>query len=166
VVYVSWYDAKAYCHWLSEVTGRGYGLPGEAEWEKGARGTDGRIYPWGNRWDATRCNSDESGQSKTTSVHAYPQGASPYGVLDMAGNVWEWTHSLWGRDWGRPDYRYPYKATDGRENLGAGQEVLRILRGGAFVYGRRGVRCACRGGHSPSDRYWNLGFRVVVRPAS
>ena len=101
VVHVSWYDARDYCQWLSEVTGRSYALPSEAEWEKGARGTDGRIYPWGNQWDATRCNSWESRLGKTTSVHAYPQGASPYGVLDMAGNVWEWTRSLWGKEWGK-----------------------------------------------------------------
>jgi formylglycine-generating enzyme required for sulfatase activity len=94
VVNVTWYDAMNYCQWLSEVTGRNYGLPSEAEWEKGARGTGGRIYPWGNQWDATRCNSKESGLKKTISVHAYPQGASPNGVLDMAGNVCEWTRSL------------------------------------------------------------------------
>ena len=97
VVQVSWNDAKNYCQWLSKATGRCYGLPSEAEWEKGARGTDGRIYPWGNQWDPTRCNSAESVLEKTTSVHAYPQGASPYGVLDIAGNVWEWTRSLWGK---------------------------------------------------------------------
>jgi toxoflavin biosynthesis protein ToxD len=94
VVQVSWDDAKDYCQWLSEETGRGYGLPSEAAWGKGARGTDGRIYPWGNQLDARRCNSLESGMEKTTSVHAYPRGASPYGILYMAGNVWEWTRSL------------------------------------------------------------------------
>jgi formylglycine-generating enzyme required for sulfatase activity len=99
VVHVSWYEAQGYCLWLSEVTGRRYSLPSEAEWEKGARGTDGRIYPWGDQWDDMRCNSGESGMGKATSVHAYPQGASPYGLLDMAGNVREWTCSLWGK-WG------------------------------------------------------------------
>ena len=166
VVNVSWYDARDYCQWLSEVTGRGYALPSEAEWEKGARGTDGRIYPWGNQWDATRCNSKESGLGKTTSVHAYPQGASPHGVLDMAGNVWEWTRSLWGKSGERPDYRYPYRPTDGRENLDAGREVPRVLRGGAFLDSRRRVRCAYRYRYFPHDSSWDLGFRVVVRPAS
>jgi formylglycine-generating enzyme required for sulfatase activity len=78
-VYASWSDAIAYCGWLSEVTGKTYGLPSEAEWERGARGTDGRLYPWGNQWDPTRCNSRESGLDDTTAVHAYPQGASPDG---------------------------------------------------------------------------------------
>ena len=166
MVHVSWYDARDYCQWLSEVTGRGYALPSEAEWEKGARGTDGRIYPWGNQWDTTRCNSEESGLGKTTSVHAYPQGASPYGVLDMAGNVWEWTRSLWGKSWERPDYRYPYRPTDGRENLDAGQEELRVLRGGAFGRYHGFVRCASRLRRFPSYSGGGLGFRVVVRPAS
>jgi formylglycine-generating enzyme required for sulfatase activity len=97
VVGVSWSDAKDYCDWLSEVTGRGYGLPSEAEWEKGARGTDGRIYPWGDQWDATRCSAERGDQVDATSVDAHPAGASPYGLLDMAGNVWEWTRSLEGQ---------------------------------------------------------------------
>jgi formylglycine-generating enzyme required for sulfatase activity len=167
VVNVSWYDARDYCQWLSAVTGRSYGLPSEAEWEKGARGTDGRLYPWGNWWDATRCNSTESDLSlKTTSVHAYPQGASPFGVLDMAGNVCEWTRSLWGQDDGWPDYRYPYRPTDGRENLAAGQEVLRVFRGGAFYGPRSLVQCACRLSYFPDDRHDSLGFRAVVLPTS
>jgi formylglycine-generating enzyme required for sulfatase activity len=69
---VTWYDAQDYCQWLSEATGRAYHLPSEAEWEKGARGTDGRTYPWGSQWEARRCNSRESGLDKTASVHAYP----------------------------------------------------------------------------------------------
>jgi hypothetical protein len=83
VVNVTWYDVKGYCQWLSEVTGRDYDLPSEAEWERGARGTDGRIYLWGNQWDATRCNSLESGKGYTTPVGAYPTGASPYGLMDI-----------------------------------------------------------------------------------
>ena len=165
VVHVSWDDARDYCQWLSEVTGRGYALPSEAEWEKGARGTDGRIYPWGNEWDATRCNSRESGLGRTTAVHAYPQGASPYGALDMAGNVVEWTRSLWGKLRG-PDYRYPYRPADGRENLAAGQEERRVLRGGAFDYYLRSVRCAYRLRYLPLNSFGGFGFRVVVRPAS
>jgi formylglycine-generating enzyme required for sulfatase activity len=166
VVNVTWYDARDYCYWLSEVTGRGYALPSEAEWEKGARGIDGRIYPWGDQWDAMRCNSDESGLGKTTSVHGYPQGASPYGALDMAGNVWEWTRSLWGKSWARPAHRYPYRPTDGRENLDAEREVVRVLRGGAFHNSRRRVRCACRRWNDPGLRGNDLGFRVGVLPAS
>ena len=164
IVHVSWRDGLAYSRWLSEVTGKNYSLPSEAEWEKGARGTDGRIYPWGNQWDATRCNSVETSLEKTTFVHAYLEGASPYGLLDLAGNVWEWTRSLWGRGWERATYRYPYVGTDGREDLTAGQEVGRVLRGGAFNYGFGFVRCAFRYGDDPSYRYWNVGFRVVMHP--
>jgi formylglycine-generating enzyme required for sulfatase activity len=166
VVNVSWYDARDYCQWLSAVMGRNYGLPSEAEWEKGARGTDGRLYPWGNQWDAMRCNSKESGLMKTTPVHAYSQGASPYGVLDMVGNVEEWTRSLWGKSGERPDYRYPYRPTDGRESLNAGRNVARVLRGGAFHDGRWGVRCTCRRWVVPVHSSTLIGFRVAMRPAS
>jgi formylglycine-generating enzyme required for sulfatase activity len=162
VVYVSWYDAMEYCQWLSEVTGRSYGLPSEAEWEKGARGTDGHVYSWGNQWDAMRCNSQASGLEKTTSVRAYPQGASPYGVLDMTGNVWEWTRSLYDR------YPYPSdeRARERREDPNATDDQPRAWRGGAFYSGRRRVRCACRLFGGPDYRRRDLGFRVVVRPAS
>jgi len=77
VVLVSWHDAVAYCNWLAEITGKPYHLPSEAEWEKGARGTDGRIYPWGNRWDVKRCNSEEGGKGGTTPAGVYPEGVSP-----------------------------------------------------------------------------------------
>jgi formylglycine-generating enzyme required for sulfatase activity len=164
VVNVSWYDVRDYCQWLSEVTGRSYSLPSEAEWEKGARGTDGRIYPWGNQWDATYCNSGASHLGKTTSVHACPTGASPYGMLDMAGNVWEWTRTLWGERRERPYYRYPYRPTDGRESIDAGEDALRVLRGGSFVYDHWSVRCAYRVGGYPYDQNESFGFRVVMHP--
>src|SRR5262245_21813167 len=109
------HDSRAYCQGLLEMSGRDYGLPSEAEWERAARVTDGRIFPWGNQWDVTDCNSEESGLGKTASVHAHPQGASPCGLLDMAGNVREWTRSVWGIDLKRQDYCYPYNPTDGRE---------------------------------------------------
>jgi formylglycine-generating enzyme required for sulfatase activity len=165
VVRVSWYDAKAYCQWLSEVTGRGYSLPSEAEWEKAARGTDGRIYPWGNRWKSSHCNAFGD-VGKTTSVHAYPQGSSPFGVLDMAGNAYEWTRSLWGRNPRYSDYRYPYRRDDGRENLEAAGYVARVLRGGAFEVDLRYVRCAHRDTALPDFGYPSTGFRVVMRSSS
>jgi formylglycine-generating enzyme required for sulfatase activity len=166
VVNVSWYDAMEYCRWLSGFTGKPYRLPSEAEWEKGARGTDGRVYPWGDKWDSSRCNTRESSPGDITAVATYPQGASPYGLLDMAGNVWEWTISLWRESWQSPTFRYPYDRNDGRENLDAGRNVLRVVRGGSFYYNPRLVRCADRGRSDPSYRGNLVGFRVVVSPIS
>ena len=163
---VSWHDAVAYCEWLSERTVRSFTLPSEAEWEKAARGTDGRIYPWGNDGpDEGRCNYGGH-VGGTTPVGRYsPQGDSRYGCVDMAGNVWEWTRSLWGKDmWEEPDFTYPYDPKDGREDMDAGDDVARVLRGGAFGYDRRGVRCASRDWANPRHRYNGLGFRVVVAP--
>ena len=152
VVCVSWHDAVAYCRWLTEVTGKPYFLPSEAEWEKGARGSDGRIYPWGNQWDAERCNSREGGKGDTTPVGAYPGGASPYGLLDMAGNVWEWTRSVYKG--------YPYNPNDGREGLVA--EGPRVLRGGSwFFIGERNARCSFRPDAHPSGFVDCVGLRVV-----
>jgi formylglycine-generating enzyme required for sulfatase activity len=161
VVNVTWYDAYAYCQWLSNMTGKSIGLPSEAEWEKATRGDrDSRLYPWGDTFDATRCNSHDLGLGDTTPVGIFPAGASPYGCLDMAGNVWEWTRSLWEN--------YPYPADEAgrrqRENCEAGQDVGRVLRGGAFDSSLWRVRCACRGGDRPDGRGRLIGFRVVVRP--
>jgi formylglycine-generating enzyme required for sulfatase activity len=99
VVNVSWQEACVYCLWLSQVTGKSICLPTEAQWEKAARGNqDTRRYPWGETFDVTSCNSRELGIDATTPVGLFPTGVSPYGCLDMAGNVWEWTCSLWGVD--------------------------------------------------------------------
>jgi formylglycine-generating enzyme required for sulfatase activity len=165
VVKVSWHDAMAYCRWLAEATGKAYGLPTEAEWEKAARGTDGRIWPWGDESpDKNRCNfGGDWLKGDTTPMGQYsPHGDSPYGCVDMAGNVWEWTLSLWGKDWDKPDFKYPYDSEDGHEDLKVGDDILRVLRGGAFYSNVVDVRCAARYGYNPDLHHRVDGFRLCV----
>jgi formylglycine-generating enzyme required for sulfatase activity len=163
VVYVSWYDARAYLDWLRQETGRPYRLPTEAEWEKAARGGDGRLWPWGNLWDPACTNCKPAGPGETTPVGYYsPAGDSPYDCCDMAGNVLEWTVTLFGSDWEFPEYPYPYDPADGRESLAVGDQGFRILRGGSYISHVRFVRCTCRYWNLPRDKDWYLGFRVAL----
>jgi formylglycine-generating enzyme required for sulfatase activity len=152
VVGVSWYEALAYCRWLSEKSGKTYRLPTEAEWEKAARGTDGRRYPWGDAWDASLCNNKESGPGKTTPVGEYPEGESPYGVEELVGQVWEWCRTKYGLE-------YPYNPNDGREDE-AGDDT-RIIRGASWNDGAGWCRCGSRGGDVPRYRSGDGGFRCV-----
>jgi len=153
VVMVSWHDALAYCGWLSQVTGKRIALPTEAQWEKAARGAkDRREYPWGDTFEAARCNSVELGLHSTAPVGVFSEGASPCGVLDMAGNVWEWTASLY-----QP---YPYQVDDGRNAPEA--EGYRVLRGGSWNYNWWGARCAVRFRGNPGGRGSYVGLRLVV----
>jgi formylglycine-generating enzyme required for sulfatase activity len=165
VVDVSWYEARQYCQWLSRMTSKPICMPSEEEWEKAARGDqDKRVYPWGDAFDALKCNSGELGLAKTTPVGIFPNGASPYGCLDMSGNVWEGTRSLWGEDLVTPTSRYYYGAKDEWGNL----ELFGIpcvLRGGPFHGHRRDVRCAARWLNTVV-RGGNIGFRVMVLPSS
>lgn len=177
VVDISWHEAQMFCRWLSSQTGRLYRLPTEAEWEKAARGTDRRSFAWGDEFSSDRCNTKESGIGATTPVGRYGAGASPYGVLDMTGNVWEWTQSL--------QAPYPYQHDDGRNNLepldqtqrprfwrklfrAATEhaapviETRRIMRGGCYANPEGFARCACRLRLAPDRRTPFLGLRLAA----
>ena len=151
VVGVSWYEAMAFCKWLSQQLERQVMLPSEAQWEKAARGTDGRRYPWGGDISKEHANYNETGIKVTTTVGMFPQGQSPYKCLDMAGNVWEWTSSLY--------QEYPYDAKNEQEDPASG--ARRVLRGGSFYVDRQVVRCACRDVDAPDFRNDDRGFRVL-----
>jgi formylglycine-generating enzyme required for sulfatase activity len=153
VVGVTWYEARAYCRWLSAGTGGRYRLPTEAEWEKAARGTDGRLYPWGDEFDARRCNTRASGLNRTEPVgRRSPAGESPYGCAEMAGNASEWTLSQY-----KP---YPYDGSDGR-NEGEGV-AERVIRGGSWYKPALRARPAARGMNDPFFADNDVGFRCVL----
>jgi formylglycine-generating enzyme required for sulfatase activity len=158
VVGVNWYEAVAFCHWLSERLGQRIRLPTEAEWEKAARGTDGRIYPWGGEADPERMNYGDTGIGTTSAVGCFARGVSPYGCDDMSGNVWEWCATKNGED-------YPYNVAEDEwsEAYLSGTDV-RVLRGGAFYDADDRVRAAVRFRNNPYFRDRNIGFRVVVAP--
>jgi formylglycine-generating enzyme required for sulfatase activity len=157
VVNISWYDAIAFCKWLSRETSQPYRLPTEAEWEKAARGTDVRLYPWGDgQPTAELCNFNGNVGDSTPVGRYSPQGDSPYGCADMAGNVWEWTQSL--------HKGYPYDSADGREELETSDRARRVVRGGAFLDYERCVRCIYRGLDLSDRCLRDVGFRIVVAP--
>jgi formylglycine-generating enzyme required for sulfatase activity/predicted MPP superfamily phosphohydrolase/energy-coupling factor transporter ATP-binding protein EcfA2 len=153
VVEVSWYEADAYIKWLSDVTKKTYRLPTDAEWEKAARGTDGRIYPWGNEFDKNLCNSWELELGRTNPVGIFPKGKSLYGCFDMAGNVWEWC-----ADW--YDEKY-YLKSPMKNPLGPKTGSHRVYRGGGWFFDAGYCACAIRYAFLPGIRYYYLGFRLA-----
>ncbi len=174
VVWVSWEEALAFCRWLA-IRWRGSGriepgwvvsLPSEAEWEKAARGQNGRIYPWGTDFAPDKANVRETEIGVPSTVGCFPLGASPCGCEEMSGNVLEWTRSLWGEDRRKPEFRYPYELADGREYIEAPKSFLRVLRGGSFINYSWLARCAYRNWHNPIFRPFDGGFRVVLSPFS
>ena len=155
VVGVSWFEALAYCRWLSQQTGIAFRLPTEAEWEKAARGPDGRLYPWGNTWEEGRCNSEEANIECTTPVGKYPTGASPYGALDMVGTVWEWCVTQWQKP-------YPYQLEDEWQAAYVEADEKRVVRGGSWGWDSKSVCGAYRINDDPRVRsVGSLGLRVA-----
>jgi formylglycine-generating enzyme required for sulfatase activity len=159
VMWINWFMAKSYCEWADRR------LPTEAEWEKASRGTDGRKYPWGNEpisgeranfcdinCERTIANGRyDDGYADTAPVGSYPAGVSPYGAMDMSGNVWEWTSTI--------PMPYPYDADDGREDPDVSGE--RVWRGGPWSNGIWWMRSSLR--YRSVTSYWwvNLGFRCA-----
>lgn len=149
-------DAMAYCAWLSEMTGDLFRLPTEFEWEWAAGGPDHLEFPWGDEFDADRCNTAESGLGKTTPVGAFPSGVAPCGAVDMAGNVEELTSS-----WYRP---YPGGTVIEDDLMVKHPGGYRVLRGGSCLLGGDTARTARRHGPVDGDRFRHQGFRVVIAP--
>ena len=168
VVGVSWYEALAFTQWLTtrlQEAGKiskdwVIQLPNEPEWERAARGTKGRKYPWEGKLNPNNANYNKTGIGSTSAVGCFPQGESPNHIEEMSGNVWEWTRSVYDRD---------YYSAD--QTKWANRELLdskgsRVLRGGAFFFTDDLMRCACRFNLHPYNSDWLVGFRVVASPFS
>jgi formylglycine-generating enzyme required for sulfatase activity len=172
---ICWYEALAFCHWLTAATGETIGLPSEAQWERSARHTDGRLYPWGNHFGvpsapdqegqttgqkqrgnpsaAAPCNMRQSGIAQPSPVGLFPTGDAVCGAVDLAGNVWEWCATPW---------RKSYTASAPGVDHGLEGAVRRVLRGGSWANEQHLVRCAHRHRNHPDHRGPNVGFRVVA----
>lgn len=163
VVGINWIEAMSYCRWLSEQTGREYSLPNEAEWEKACRGGNNTFYPWGNEMDIQRCNH---GKAEVAGVRTYLE-QNDYGCYDFAGNIRQWTSTLWGTEESAPDPRYAYPwQEDGRNSESESRLIWRVVRGSSFKDDPFQLRCSARCGDFPESRGfpgWRYGFRVAMK---
>ncbi|UCH94445.1 MAG: AAA family ATPase [Candidatus Aminicenantes bacterium] len=153
VVGVSWYEADAYARWLSEKTDDLYFLPGEAQWEKAARGPDGFIFPWGNEFDKMKCNSGIGDLYRTSPVGIFNDGESPYGCQDMAGNVGEWCADWYGEEY--------YRESPSKSPTGPTSGAYRVYRGGGWLAQVFHCRAMHRGALKPGTRDTTVGFRLA-----
>lgn len=156
VVGICWFEARAYCAWLSAQTGQTFRLPTEAEWEAAARRSQHRRFAFGDEFDAAHCNTFETHIRRATPIGVFPGGATPEGLADMTGNTWAWTSSLYNP--------YPYDLTDGRENL-LTKDARRVVRGGSWDAPWVYARTTFRYHYTPVNRSYDLGFRCLMRPS-
>lgn len=147
IVDVSMWEVLKFCGWLSEQTGLVITLPTEAQWQHAAQGNSDWSYPWGNKFDKKKCNSEEARIKTATPVTRFARGASPYGVMDMSGNVWEWSLT---------DF------ATGANEMNYDNDNYRVLRGGSWLNNKDGVRVISRDGDHPGSRNVMLGFRVCI----
>jgi formylglycine-generating enzyme required for sulfatase activity len=143
---VNWYQALAFCRWLSHQTGLSISLPAEGQWQRAAQGNRVTQFPWGELFDKTRCNTKESHIGRTTPVDRYLKGASPFGVVDLSGNVWEWC----------------LNASEDPADVDPASDAPRALRGGAWCYRLEIARIASRHRNYPDAQASSYGFRVVA----
>lgn len=157
VVGISWYDALAYCNWLSEKTQKKYRLPTEAEWERSARGTDGQIFPWGNSLPDIQKANFMNQHNQPLSVKEKPGGISSTGTMNMAGNVWEWCYDWYDENCYKSSLqaKNPINTSEGNE---------KVVRGGSWNYNAFYLRCAARFKFPPDVKRRDLGFRIVRLP--
>ena len=155
VVGVSWQDAMNFLEWLNTLENAEYRLPTEAEWEKAARGIDGREYPWGDVWDASRANTSESGNKQLMPVGSYPDGVSPYGCYNMAGNAYDWCS-----DWFHME---TYKYSPAENPLGPDEGRRKVIRGGSWIArGEFAARCPNRAAYEPIQAIHSVSFRIAM----
>ena len=160
VIGVSWWEAYAFTAWLNRTNNDGYRyfLPDENQWEAAAAGTEGREYPWGNDWEENRCNYDESGINKTSAVGIFQEGNTPEKIVDLAGNVWEWTCSDFESKRSKNDFSFGSEKVNTHDPQ-TGQ--IPMLRGGSWGFKQDDVRCDSRFRSEPYLRDYFIGFRCA-----